>query len=172
VLAAPATARADGIDLSWFGSSLGGSPEHLIRTASIVFLLLAFNYVLNWIIIGLPVIGTRAVPSAFVLTDLIGFTLVAQVVDIFASMVGFVLGALLSVVFANGETQIVVALYLGLALDLILAGVGLALLARLFMARRWNTPPQVARRIAWRTAIFTNPAWAIALSVLIGALLN
>ena len=81
VLALPSTARADGIDLSWFTSRLGGSPEHIIRTAGLVILLLAFNYGLNFLVIGVPVNRTRAIPRSFVLTDLIGFTLIAQVVD-------------------------------------------------------------------------------------------
>ncbi len=117
VLALPSTARADGIDLSWFTSRLGGSPEHIIRTAGLVILLLAFNYGLNFLVIGVPVNRTRAISRSFVLTDLIGFTLIAQVVDIFGGFLGFLLGALLATLLVRGETQMVVGFMLGLALD-------------------------------------------------------
>jgi hypothetical protein len=167
----PSSARADGIDIGWFLTRVGGWRHNPMLSAALALTLLAFNFALNLLVIGKPATPAWTENRSALAIHMVAFTLIAQVVDRLCGLVGLFLGmALVSAFGARGETVLGAGFTAGLGFNFALSGTGVALPAHQYMTRLWKTPSPRARTIALRAGLITNPAWAIGLTMAIGAL--
>jgi hypothetical protein len=162
----PSTALADGIDILWFFTRVGGWKESPWRAVGILTTLIAVDYGLNVLVIGLPA-WRSGVPLRRAALDLLSLTLVAQVAD----RAGTVAYSLTS--YALDRLGLITVRDLGLwVVGILLAtfitsGVLLWFLAKFFCSRRWNLPQRQSNRIATAAAVITNPAWAIGAALIV-----
>lgn len=162
LLLAEGTAIADGIDVVWLMTRVGGWEAHPILSAAIMIGLMLVNYVLNVVVVGMPAARLLHIKIGPLLRDLIGFTLLAQISD----RVGAVMGFLVSFFFVDlagfgGEQAIKFGLVGGVALNFILSGLGVCLLALWYLRRRWGVERRGALPIVAAAALITNPAWVM-----------
>jgi hypothetical protein len=153
-------ARADGIDIPWFLTRVGGWKHSPLRAASLILALLACNYALNAVIIVLPSWRSGAsLRKASI--DMLGFTLIAQLLDragmVTYSVAALGLDALLGVRASLGVMVVGV-----LGTSFLTSGLLIGLMTKYYCSRRWGLPKRRSIVIAIWASIFTNPAWAIA----------
>jgi hypothetical protein len=153
-------ALADGIDIPWFFTRVGGWKASPWRAVGILTTLIVVDYGLNVLVIGLPA-WRSGVPLCRAALDLLSLTLVAQVAD----RAGIVAYSLTS--YALDRLGLITVRDLGLWVVAILlasfitSGVLLWFLAKFFCSRRWKLPQRQSNLIATAAAVITNPAWAI-----------
>lgn len=161
-LLAPLAARADGIDVVWLVTRVGGWSAHPILSAVIMIGLMLINYLLNVVVIGMPSARSLHIKLGALLRDLAVFTLLAQTAD----RVGAVTGFLISFFFIDraglgAEQALKVGSLLGVALNFILSGLGVGLLALWYLRRRWGVEKRRAMAIMAGAVLITNPAWVM-----------
>ncbi len=162
LLLAEGTAIADGIDVLWLMTRIGGWETHPILSGAIMIGLMLVNYVLNVVIVGIPAARLLHIKIGSLLRDLVVFTLLAQISD----RVGAVTGFLLSFLFVDlagfgGEQAIKFGLVGGVALNFILSGLGVGLLALWYLRRRWGVEGRGVKAIVTAAALITNPGWVM-----------
>lgn len=155
-------ARADGFDVTWFLSRVDGWHTSPARALSLVMVLMTANYVLNAAVIGLPARKSANVASGRIARDLVWFTLVAQVLDRMAAVLGGVVGyGVLTASGVQGDRLLGSTITLTMAVNFMLAGVAVGWLAWKLLAR-WGVSTVPRWKIAIAAGIITNPAWAMA----------
>lgn len=160
---AAGSARADVFDVAWFLSRVGGwdtSPE---RAVAAMIGLMAVNYVLNVLVIGVGAGGKSPTTRGRRLGSLVWFTLAGQVIDRVGAVVGIPLGLLVvHVLGVRGDAELGLGVMTGVGINFVLAGAGIAGLAY-WLLGRWRVPRARRTAVAIAAGILTNPAWAMAL---------
>ena len=159
------TVRADGIDIVPWLLRMGPT-NSLVLDIAIIPLLMVANYVLNFLVIGLPAAryGDKAIHS--IAKGMIGFTLLAQLADRIGAIAGPLLGGLIfaavgrDFAVGKGEGSWVIPLLLS---NFIFSGIAVGYLAFYFLRKRWGVVMGNAWLIAIAAAILTNPAWALSM---------
>jgi len=114
------------------------------------------------LVIGLPALKMGAA-LGLVAGDLVGFTLLGQIADRLGAVLGPVLGAIVcEIARVSGKRQLVLAFDIGIALNFVLAGLFIGLLARWYLLRHWSVTGRGVVVVAWAAAVFTNPIWGVA----------
>lgn len=168
ILITPPVTRADGIDVVWLITQVGGPDTHPVVVAVLVVVLLAINYLLNLVVMGLPAARTLGTSVRTLAKALLGFTLLAQIADRISAVAGFLLGALMSDLLGiQGEHGLVVAIWIGIVLNFVLSGLAICLLALWYLLRKWRVRRRTSIRIAALTGLITNPAWLMMIPWLI-----
>jgi len=158
------TARADGIDIMWLMTRVGGWRVNPAWAATMLFGLMLVNYLLNVLVIGIPSARGSALKLTVISRDLVLFTIIAQVADRLCAIAGLALGFLItSLVGISGEAALGIGFLSGIGLNFVLSGLAVALLAFLYLRRRWAVTIPLAKSIALRAGLITNPAWVMAL---------
>jgi hypothetical protein len=158
----PSTVRADVIDITWFLTRVGGWRQSPLRAVTAVVVLMAINYAVNLIVIAVPVVKAGFPPSRAA-RDLIGFTLIAQVLDRIGMLLCSGLIVLLGFTVERvGGASAGAAVAAIVGLNFISSGVLIGFLARYYLARRWGMPKRLTGIVAVAAALFTNPAWMVA----------
>jgi len=162
VILQPVVARADGFDVVWFFTRVPEWDLHPIRGVLALAALMAANYLLNLLVIGLPAmkLGT---PRARVGRDLIGFTLLGQVADRLGAILG---GMSLYFLAPKSESEVGLVILAALVASFLLSGLFIGLLARHYLTRRWKLTGRAVPWIVTAAALLTNPAWAMATAYL------
>jgi len=146
-------------------SGLGNNP---VVEAVFVVVLLAINYLLNLVVLGLPTARTLGTSLRTLAKALLGFTLLAQVADRISAVAGFPLGILMSDLWGvQGEQGLVVGIWIGIVLNFALSGLAICLLALWYLLRKWRVRRRPSIRIAALTGLLTNPAWLMMIEWLI-----
>jgi hypothetical protein len=162
VLVLPASASADGIDIVWLITRVGGPRLHPALEVAIVVGLLIVNYLLNVVVLGIPASRFLQIKLRALRKDLAAFTLLAQVADRASAVGGFLLGSsIIEYTGPRGEQEVVAGLFAGVCLNFIFAGLAVGLLALWYLIRRWGVKRRRAIAIAVLTAVITNPAWVM-----------
>lgn len=160
VLITPVSARADGIDIWWLITRVGGPRQHPAVQVAIVLALMIVNYLLNLAVLGVPAARFLQIKVRTLTKDLIVFTLLAQVADRGSAVAGFLLGlSLMELAGLKGEQGMLDGILLGVCLNFIFAGLAVGSLALWYLMRRWGVKRRRAIAIAVLTAVITNPAW-------------
>lgn len=160
LLITPTAASADGIDIVWLITRVGGPATHPVVEAVLVVVLLAIDYLLNLVVLGLPAARSLGTKVRTLAKALLGFTLLAQVADRISAVAGFLLGGLMSdLLGVQGEQGLVVAIWIGIVLNFALSGLAICLLALWYLLRKWRVRRRTSIRIAALTGLITNPAW-------------
>jgi hypothetical protein len=162
VLTLSSPAYADGIDVVWVLTRVGGWRESPLLAALLLIGLMVANYALNAIVVGIP--STRlGAPRRRVLLDLVGFTLIAQIADRVGAIVGGALGVALTMIAGSGgESQLGQATLVAIVANFILSGVFVGMLARYYLIHRWSLTTRWTSAVAVAAGVLTNPAWAMA----------
>ena len=168
VLVTSASARADGIDIVWLITRVGGHRLHpAIQVAAVVGLMVV-NYLLNLLVLGIPAARFLQIKVRSLSKDLVVFTLLAQIADRASAVGGFLLGdSVIELANLRGEQKVIAALAVGVCLNFIFAALAVGLLALWYLIRRWGIKRHRALTIAAFTAVITNPAWAMVIRWLI-----
>jgi len=168
ILITPAAASADGIDLVWLITRVGGLGNNPMVEAALVVVLLAINYFLNLVVMGLPAARTLGTNVRTLAKALLGFTLLAQVADRISAVSGFLLGVLMSdLLGVQGEHGLVVAIWIGIVLNFAISGLAICLLALWYLLRKWRVRRRTSIRLAALTGLITNPAWLMMIEWLV-----
>jgi len=164
----PPATRADGIDIVWLITKVGGPGVHPLVSAFLIVGLLAINYLLNLVVLGIPAARALGTSVRTLSKALLGFTLLAQVADRISAVAGFFLGALASVLLdVKGEAGIVAFFWIGIVLNFVFSGLAVCFLALWYLLRKWQVKRRTSIRIAALTELITNPAWLIMIQWLI-----
>jgi len=162
LLVTPTTSHADGIDVVWLFSRVGGWRVHPIRSAAIVIGLMLINYLLNLVVLGIPAARFLQVKSGSLTKTLASFTVLAQIADRGGALAGFLLSfSIVGLTGLGGEQELNAGILVGVSLNFIFSGLAVAVLALWFLMRRWGFERHRAMPIAVRTAVITNPAWVM-----------
>lgn len=162
VLVTPASASADGIDIVWLMTRVGGWRVHPILSAAMIVGLMTVNYLLNLVVLGMPAARFLQIKLGALTKDLVAFTLLAQIADRAGGVVAFLLSfSLIGFAGLGGEQELVAGLLVGVYLTFIFSGLAVGLLALWYLRRRWEVQRRRAMTIAVWTAVITNPAWAM-----------
>ena len=169
-LTTPPAASADGIDIVWLITRVGGGGpgSHPLVEAVLVVVLLAINYLLNLVVLGLPAARTLGTSVRTFAKALLGFTLLAQIADRISAVAGFLLGFLMSdLLGVQGERGIVVGVWIGIVLNFAFSGLAICSLALWYLLRKWRVRRRTSIRIAALTGLITNPGWLMMIPWLI-----
>lgn len=162
-LVTPPTASADGFDVVWLMTRVGGWSIHPVLSATIVVGLMLINYLLNLVVIGMPSAQALHVKVGAFSKDIAVYTLLAQLADRACAVGGFALSFLIiALAGPEGEQGLKVGFLVGVALNFVFSSVSVGLLALWYLRRRWGVEGP-ATAIALRAAVITNPAWAMIL---------
>lgn len=157
-------AFADGIDVVPYLARVGHG-RSVIGIIGLVSLWMLMNYALNLVVIGGPAVKLGPATVRSVATGMVLLTLLGQVADRLGAIVAVIAMVPLPIEFGG---MVFVSLLLGL--NFLFSDVAVGFLALYFLRRRWHVLPRPAWAIAGVAAILTNPAWAIYLLPLFGAL--
>ena len=175
------SAYGDGINLDYFVRFPVG--EHsLTYVWSMIIVLMAANYALNFLVIGWPAIRIGSISVRKVSLGLIILTLLGQIADRIGAFLALIALSPFLRQFKRFGDQLHLPTkdvrlgqwlwehpwfwgHLWLMFNLIFSGLAVALLTWLFL-RRWSVPQSLRWKITVAAAIFTNPAWALALLTL------
>jgi hypothetical protein len=168
---ASADARADGIDIAWFVTRVGGWKVAPGRAALLVLMLAAINYAINAVVIGIP--AYRAgVSGSKICRELVGLTVLGQIADrlglVASAAAVAVIGVAVESLFhttVRGVRDLGTFALVTVALNFLTSGVLIGLLVRHYVCRRWSQPRRKGLAIALAAAVLTNPAWAVATSM-------
>jgi|HubBroStandDraft_1064217.scaffolds.fasta_scaffold178821_1 hypothetical protein len=155
----PVTARADAVDFWSVFSRVGNWKESPVKAVVLLVVVLAVNYALNLVVLGLPArrLGFGLKRSA---KDLIGFTLFAQVADRLGIVVGFAVATACAFLFKfKGENGLGEWFLAGIALNFVFCGIAVGFLAYHYLKRRWALPVTKSRWLALAAGVITNPSW-------------
>lgn len=162
VLFTPTTSHADGIDVVWLFSRVGGWRVHPVRSAAIVVGMMLINYLLNLVVLGTAAARFLQVRLGDLTKTLAAFTVLAQIADRAGALAGFLLSfSIVRLTGLGGEQELKADILVGVLLNFIFSGLAVALLALWFLIRRWGFERHRAMPIAVRTAVITNPAWVM-----------
>lgn len=168
VLVTPASASADGIDIVWLLTRVGGSRMHPALSAAMFVGLLIVNYVLNLVVLGMPAARFLQIKLGTLTKDLAAFTLLAQIADRACAVGAFLLSSsIIGLADLGGEQEVIVSLLGGVCLNFIFSGLAVGLLALWYLTRRWRVARRRAITIAVWTAVITNPAWVMMIPMFI-----
>ena len=157
-LCAITTSYADGVDLLPYLTRVGAHGS-VLWVGAMVVLLMAINYVLNFLVIGWPAIHVGPPDLPTVAKSLVWVTLLGQVADrVGAVVAGFAAGIVAELLGFRGEGGWVIPL---LVLNFIFSGVAVAAVALFFLRRRWRVSASSSVLIATMAAFVSNPAWAL-----------
>jgi hypothetical protein len=162
-LVSSTNAHADGIDIVSFLTRVGGWRVHPAISIALVVGLMLVNYLVNLLVIGLPSAKLSKMSLSFLARDLVGFTVLAQIADRLAAVLGLIVGAVvIDRVGIGGEEGLAKAIELGLALNFVFAGLAIGFMSLRYARRRWGLSKRSALVIATIAGVITNPAWLIA----------
>jgi hypothetical protein len=152
------TARADGIDVAAFVAG-GLVPGRGIALVGMIALAMVLNYVINFVIVGIPAIKLGGMDARSVARGLVILTLLGQLAD----RIGLLAGVLIAIPLENtlgikGEGSFVIPL---IASSALCAGIAVGALVYHFVRRRWHVPSRPSWMIAVGAAILTNPVWML-----------
>ena len=151
---------ADGIDMVSYLTRVGWA-QSLPSLIGYVALLMLANYILNFLVIGLPALRAGPPRLRSVAVGLIGLTVLGQLADRLGALVAaFGADPLASALGFSGEGAWLWPL---LSLNFLFSGIAVGALARYFTRRRWHVAPRTSWAISAAAAIITNPAWAFGL---------
>lgn len=153
------SARADGIDIPWFLTRVGGWKHSPFRATVLILALIVADYMLNTLVIVLPS-WKSGVSLRRASVDMIGFTLIAQLLDR-AGMVAYSLAAYVLAAYGRPNVSLGFVLVRVLGASFLTSGLLIGIMTRYYCNRRWGLPKRRSLMIAMLAAIFTNPAWAI-----------
>ena len=169
ILFVASPAFADGIDVGAYIFTWIPGEHSIAVIAGLVVLLMGVNYVLNFVVIGIPAINAGTASELTVSVDLIFLTLLGQVADrlgeIAAVLVSLPLVYLISLLLSSTSLEgglAILALTL-LVLYPLCSGLAIYVLAMFFLERRWQVRKPTARLIAGIASVVTNPVWLMAL---------
>ena len=141
VLVIPSVAMADGIDVTWLLTRVGGWNRKPLLAFALCIGPMFFNYLLNVAVIGVPAAKAGERGRLSFCGDLVWYTLLAQIVDRVGCILGVIIAAALATVFgANFERQILWGFLGGYGLNFLFSGLGVAILSGLLMRKRWSIP--------------------------------
>ena len=162
VLVTPASASADGIDVVWLITRVGGWRVHPLLSVAMIVGLMAVNYLLNLVVLGRLAARSLQIKLGALTKDLVAFTLLAQIADRVGGIGAFLLSfSLIGFAGLGGEQETIAGLLVGVYLTFIFSGLAVGLLAFWYLRRRWGIELRRAKAIALWTAVITNPAWAM-----------
>jgi hypothetical protein len=144
----PAPLFADGLDLGWLLRVPMMEFHSAAYITAVILAVMFANYILNFLVIGVPAIlwgGALVQPVAI---GLIVLTILGQVADRLGAGLG-----LLSGIVVNNMPVIWIS-------NLIYSGIAIFLLARWFL-KRWSVSHTARWKIALAAGIITNPCWFI-----------
>jgi len=159
-LITPTSASADGIDIIWLLTRVGGPRVHPALLSAMIVGLMIVNYLLNFLVLGLPAARFLQIKAGIFKKDLATFTLLAQIADRGSAVGAFFLSFLIiGFTGLGGEQHLQAGALVGMFLNLIISGIAVGLLAVWYLRRRWGVARRKATSIAMWTALVTNPAW-------------
>jgi hypothetical protein len=160
----PTTVNADGIDVLWLMTRVGGWRFHPALSLAILAGLMFINYGLNVVVIGIPSARVLNIRLGRLLRDLAVLTVLAQVADRASTIAGFSLSfPVVGLMGLGGEDALRVGFLVGVALNFVLSGLVIGLLALWYLRRRWGLERRPSRVIATVAGVITNPAWSMIL---------
>lgn len=159
------SARADGIDIAWFITRVGGWHRSPLRAVLLIGVLAVADYLLNMLVIVLPAVlsGARVGRAAL---DMVSFTIIAQVADRAGMLVYSLVVYLLDIVAHVVVKDIGMAALCILAANLVTSGILIWFMTMYVCCSRWGLSRRRGMLISRTAAIFTNPSWAIATAVI------
>ena len=167
LMLAASTVKADGLDLDYF-TKVDSSIHSSKYIWAIVIDLMLINYLLNLIVIGLPVILKRFASKRKVLFGLIGLTLLGQIADkvggLFAVNVALFIH---SYTVERDSMSTSTAMAVEVAANFLFSGVAISILVFVTL-RLWSVPRPASYKIAVAAGVITNPAWSILILLLNG----
>jgi hypothetical protein len=154
------SARADGIDIVWLFTRVGGWKQSPLRATALLGALIVIDYLLNFVVIAIPA-SRFGVSVRVAAIDMIFFTIIAQVAD----RVGIVACATVAycIHFIPGVVMHNIGILMAaiLLVNFLTSGALIWFLARYYCAHRWALPKRKSTIIATIASILTNPAWAV-----------
>ena len=136
VLAVPKSASADGIDVLWLLSRVGGWRAHPILSAGILVGLMLINFLLNMLVLGIPTARSLHIQTSKLATDIAAFTLAAQVADRACAIAAFLLSYFIIGAHVGGEEEIKQVIRFGIVLNFIFSGLAVFFIAYWYLTRR------------------------------------
>jgi hypothetical protein len=160
------SARADGLDSAYFLRFWTWNHSWAF-VWTVLTVLMIVNYLLNFIVIGLPAIIWSEAPRRSVAVGLIFLTLLGQIADRIGSVVGLFLAsglaAAIGPLFPSAPRGLDSPLF-GYSLmfsNVFCSGLAVGGLALWFLRKRWAVSRSVSWKIAIAAAVLTNPAWVL-----------
>jgi hypothetical protein len=156
--------KGDGLDLDFFTKvdSLSHSDRYIW---TVVIGLMVINYVLNFIVIGLPVVQKRLASRTKVTLGLIGLTLLGQIADKIGGLLATIVALALQSHTMERDLSASTASAIVLLSNFVFSGIAVALLV-LALLKLWSVLPPLSYRIAIAAGIITNPAWSLLILLL------
>ena len=155
IAAIAAPAYADGIDvIAWLlrFPQASGPGEFLLLLVA----LLAIDYLLNALVIGLAAKSWTRLPTPHIAKDLIVLTLLGQVADRIGAFLAFFVQPLIDPLFEHeGEGSWVLPL---LVAQFLCAAITVGVFVWFFARRRWKLARRRAAIMSLAGAVLTNPA--------------
>jgi hypothetical protein len=161
ILVYPCIAFADTVDIVWFIARVGDK-KNIPYTLFLVFVLAAANYLLNLIIIGVPVLRKGVVPKSKIFLSLIPLTVMGQVVDRLGIIIGVAFLPVLKI-FGLPSEGLGPAISHTIYVNFISSGILFGFLVFYFLKKIWGLSGKDSRPIAIVSAIIANPALSMAL---------
>jgi hypothetical protein len=161
ILVGGSTARADGLDVTTYLSRVPGWHRAPLQALFLLCVLMALNYLLNLLVLGVPAIKMGAKAGSVAL-GLVTFTLLGQVADRIGAVVGpLVGGAIVWALHVGGRKSLGYGFSIGFFLNFILSGVVIGLLAQWYLRRRWALEGHRVAVLSVITGVLTNPLWGV-----------
>src|SRR5438309_8781103 len=156
------TASADGVDVVWLMTRVGGWRLHPALSVAMVVGLMLLNYALNVVFIGIPAARSSSIKKGVIARDLAGFTIIGQIADRIGALAGLIFSfAIMSIVGMEGEAALRTGFLAGAAANFILSGLAVGALAFWYLTRRWQVERRCAKVIALFAGLITNPGWVM-----------
>lgn len=165
VAACSTSARADGLNSSYFVRF--DSVDHSwVYFAVVLTAIMVVNYILNFIVIGVPAILRASVHARTVALGLLVLTILGQLADRIGSIVGLFVAVPIAAIVSRFVPSARHGLdgvfgYSIIAGNLICSGIAVGGLALWFLRKRWSVSKSLSWKIAVAAAVLTNPAWIL-----------
>jgi hypothetical protein len=159
-------AHADGLDSGYFVRFDSDDHSWTYFWTVLVIIMLA-NYILNFIVIGLPAVLLVSSRIKTVSVGLIVLTVFGQVADRLGAFAAIFVAMPFMALFSLFIRSPVPGLdnpafgYGLFAANLFCSGIAVGLLAWWFLRKRWSVPRSSSWKIALAAAVLTNPAWIL-----------
>ena len=144
----PARLFGDGLDLDWFVRVPMMEFHSAAYITAVIVAIMFVNYVLNFLVIGLPAIVWGGALFHRAALGLVVLTILGQVADRLGAGLG-----LITAIVINWIPVIWIS-------NLIYSGLAIFLLARWFL-QRWSVSDPSRWKIALAASVITNPCWVV-----------